>query len=111
MTAEWSSCSTRNSRQQEAGSDREVDMVQADLSAFFMAYSERMNDALAPEPKVDVEGMAAAFTDTFIAAGPQGVSCSSNDEKYREMIGKGLEFYRSIGTKSMRVLAIEGGEI
>ncbi len=86
-------------------------MAQADLSAFFMAYSERINEALAKNPKVDTAGMASAFAETFIEAGPAGVSCGRNDEKYLEMISKGLEFYRSIGTQPMRVLAIEGGEI
>ena len=85
--------------------------MQADLSAFFMAYSERINEALGTKPRVDSDAMAAAFADAFIEAGPQGVSCGRNDDNYREMIARGLEFYRSIGTRSMRVLAIESGEI
>ena len=86
-------------------------MAQADLEDFFGEYSERMNRGLLAEAQVDAEGTAAAFAECFIEAGPQGVSCAKNDAAFLAAIPKGLEFYRSIGTRSMRVTAIEGGEI
>ena len=50
--------------------------------------------------------MAQCFSDCFIAANPAGVACGKNDEELESQILKGLQFYRSIGTRSMNVLEI-----
>src|SRR5262245_18423540 len=73
------------------------------MAQFFQAYEARMNRALADPPHVDVEATARAFADCFVEATPKGVTCSTNDDQFRDVIPKGLEFYRSIGTQSMKI--------
>lgn len=74
------------------------------LEEFFAEYEARFNRALGGS--VDVEAIAGAFTDCFIEANPKGVACGKNDEKFRTMIPQGMEFYRSIGTKSMKIASL-----
>jgi hypothetical protein len=80
--------------------------VDTTVQTFFAAYEARFNTALGETPAVDVEGMAAAFTECFIEVSPRGVTCGKNDEHFRVQIPKGLEFYRSIGTKSMQIASL-----
>lgn len=74
---------------------------------FFAAYAAGFNRALADTPEIDVEATAGAFADCFIAADPNGVACGKNDEQFRAQIPAGFAFYRSIGTKSMKVASLE----
>jgi hypothetical protein len=76
------------------------------MEDFFAAYAAGFNRALADVPEIDVEATAGAFADCFIAADPNGVSCGKNDEQFRAQIPEGFAFYRSIGTKSMRVASL-----
>jgi hypothetical protein len=80
--------------------------VRQELEAFFGEYEARVNSALREPPQINVEATARAFADCFIAADPNGVSCGKNDEQFRTQIPKGLEFYRSIGTKSMQITSL-----
>jgi hypothetical protein len=73
------------------------------LQKFFAAYEDRTNRALKEPPEIDVEAVAVAFTDCFIEASPKGVMCGKNDEEFRASIPKGFDFYRSIGTQSMKI--------
>ena len=77
------------------------------LERFFADYAERFNRALAEPPVVDVEGTAAAFAGCFVEASPRGVTCGKNDDTFRATIPQGAEFYRSIGTTSMRITSLE----
>lgn len=77
------------------------------LKKFFSEYEERMNKALTDSPEVDVEATANAFADCFIEASPKGVMCGKNDEQFRIQIPKGLEFYRAIGTKAMKIIDLD----
>lgn len=79
-----------------------MDAVRQDLEAFFDEYEARFNDALKGSP--DIDATVAAFADTFIEASPKGIICGQNDEQFREAIPKGYDFYRSIGTKAMRIV-------
>ncbi len=76
------------------------------LKQFFAEYEARFNKALSESPEIDVGGMAGAFADCFIEASPTGVACGKNDEQFRAQIPKGLEYYRSIGTKSMKIASL-----
>jgi hypothetical protein len=76
------------------------------LKQFFAEYEARFNKAISEPPEIDVQGTAAAFSDCFIEASPTGVVCGKNDEQFRAQIPKGLEFYRSIGTKSMLIASL-----
>jgi hypothetical protein len=74
------------------------------INEFFAQYEARVNRALGDAPEVDdARAMVEAFSDSFIAANPGGVICGKNDEQFRLHILQGLEFYRSIGTKSMTI--------
>lgn len=81
------------------------------LVRFLAEYEARVNRALGEDPVVDVEAMAAAFTNCFIAAHPEGVVCHINDEDFRSSIRKGFDFYRHIGTKQMRIAALTVTEL
>lgn len=74
------------------------------LEDFFMNYAARFNQALGENPTVDLQATASAFANCFIEASPRGVHCGRNDDEFRAAITKGSDFYRSIGTKSMRII-------
>jgi len=73
------------------------------IREFFFQYEARVNNALEETPVFDAKATAEAFSDCFIAANPGGVACGKNDEQFQSQILKGFEFYRSIGTKSMKI--------
>ena len=73
------------------------------IREFFFQYEARVNKALEETPVFDAKATAEAFSDCFIAANPRGVACGKNDEQFQSQILQGFEFYRSIGTKSMKI--------
>ncbi len=75
---------------------------QQQLEQFFAAYEQRFNDVLNGQP-ADVDATAGAFADYFVESSPAGVMGGKNDEKFRGQIPKGNEFYKSIGTQSMKI--------
>ena len=77
------------------------------LERFFAEYEARFNRALAENPEEDIEATAAAFAEYFIAANQNGVNCGQNNEQLRTMLAQGNAFYRSIGTKSMKIAGLE----
>ncbi len=79
-------------------------MTNQRLEKFFAGYEARTNRAL--DGEADIEAIAGAFSDCFIGASPNGVMCGKNDEKLRAAISQGMEFYRSIGTKSMKISSV-----
>jgi hypothetical protein len=76
------------------------DIMQA-VERFFGEYEARFQRAL--EGEDDAEGTAYSFAACFVEANPQGVICGHNDDEFRAAIPQGNAFYRSIGTKSMRI--------
>lgn len=72
------------------------------IQTFFAAYEQRFNDALGGQ-QVDVDETTAAFADYFVESSPAGVMGGMNDEQFKEQIPKGFEFYKSIGTLSMKI--------
>jgi hypothetical protein len=77
------------------------------LEQFFAEYEARFNRALGENAEDEIEATAAAFSDSFIGANPNGVYCSQNNEQLRAALAQGNAFYRSIGTKSMRIAGLE----
>ncbi|RPE08278.1 hypothetical protein EGT74_14550 [Chitinophaga lutea] len=75
---------------------------QQQLEKFFAAYEQRFNDVLNDKP-ADVDATAAAFAEYFVESSPAGVMGGKNDEKFKEQIPKGNEFYKKIGTLSMKI--------
>lgn len=77
------------------------------LETFFDAYAARFNAAIADPPEVDIEGLASVYADALIGSNPNGVTCGTNGDELRSVLVQGFEFYRSIGTKWMRVGSID----
>lgn len=82
-----------------------MDSTNQRLNEFFKEYEARFNRAMAGN--IDTEGTANAFASCFIEASPFGVNCGKNDDQFRAMIPKGYEFYRNIGTKSMKIISLD----
>jgi 1-aminocyclopropane-1-carboxylate deaminase/D-cysteine desulfhydrase-like pyridoxal-dependent ACC family enzyme len=75
--------------------------IEQRAEAFFRKYEDRFNQGLAGKP--DVEGTAAAFAESFIESSPVGVNAGQNGAEFRKAIPQGIEFYKSIGTQSMKI--------
>src|SRR5262245_1080097 len=73
------------------------------LDDFFHAYEKRLNDFLAGMA-LDQEGIVNSFADFFVEASPLGVQGRANDENFRSALEKGYSFYKSIGTRSMKII-------
>jgi hypothetical protein len=82
-----------------------MDILSQKIENFFKAYEQRFMDGL--KGKVDVNGTIASFAECFMESSPVGVNCGRNDAKFREVIPKGYEFYKSIGTQSIKILSKE----
>jgi len=90
----------------EGGRDNEGGgLSRPELERFFAAYADGFNQALAGRP--DFAAMTGRFAEVFVAAGPNGVEAGKNDSDFPEVLEKGLDFYRGIGTKRMTVQGID----
>jgi len=74
------------------------------IDKFFTAYEANFEKALAGH--IDAKATANAFADCFIAANPAGVTCAKNHRQFLKNILQGYTFYRSIGTRSMKILSL-----
>ncbi len=74
---------------------------------FFRDYEARFNRSLEDPPQVDSEGMRESFADYFVAASPAGVVGGKNGLKFRFALPRGFAFYRKIGTRSMKISALD----
>ncbi|MFB4160269.1 nuclear transport factor 2 family protein [Geomicrobium sp. JSM 1781026] len=71
----------------------------------FTKYEQAFNGALNGE--IDMHHFASFYTDSFIAANPNGVMTGDNDESLQKNMKQGYEYYRSIGTKAMQCLHVK----
>jgi hypothetical protein len=78
--------------------------MKARIQALFNRYEQCFNQALAGD--VDLEQVAAFYAPEFIAASPAGVSTGKNDAQLQHVMAQGYAWYRSIGTKSMRIRSV-----
>jgi hypothetical protein len=72
------------------------------LDEFFRRYESRFNDALAGQ-QPDVDRIAADFAEHFIEASPAGIMAGANDNRFREAIPQGWDFYKKIGVLAMNI--------
>jgi hypothetical protein len=79
--------------------------MQSRIEQFFKEYVANFNQALGDAP--DLERIRATFAPCFVAAGPAGVSCGQNDGTFARSLKQGYEFYRSIGTREMRLRGLD----
>ena len=75
--------------------------MQARIEQFFTDYVACFNRALGPDP--DLEGIRAAFAPCFVSASPVQVTCGENNASFTNALRQGYEFYRSIGTRGIRL--------
>lgn len=73
------------------------------IDEFFASYEQHFNDSLQGITENIHEVMARSFADCFIGSGPDGVNCGKNDEQLVNVIRQGIQFYKSIGSKSMYI--------
>lgn len=80
------------------------------LIEFFEQYEANINSAiLCDQP--GASDAARAFAECFVGSGPEGVDCGHNDDTFvRSIIGT-CEFYRSIGTRFLRLEGIDSTPI
>lgn len=82
-----------------------VENQKAKVEKFFAEYEQRFRKGLSWS--VDVEATASAFAACFIEASPSGVICGQNNDEFRKAIPQGMDFYRGIGMKSMKITSLE----
>ena len=82
-----------------------MDPIKQKIDVFFQRYEGRFTAGIKGE--VDIDGTTAAFANCFVEASPAGITCGQNDAGFREAIPKGYDFYRSIGTQSMKIVSKE----
>lgn len=79
------------------------------VKVFFDQYEERLNKGLKGE--VDVDATVNAFAENFVEASPTGTIAGRNDDRFSQSVPKGIEFYREIGVKSMKMTHIDVVEL
>jgi hypothetical protein len=73
---------------------------------FFRAYAKAIERSLGES--VDIAAIRDFFAEAFISASVGGqVAAGANDETFEETLRKGYDFYKAIGTTSMRVDHVE----
>jgi hypothetical protein len=75
--------------------------METSVRKFFERYERFFNRSLGGEMEMDE--VAALYAPAFIAASPSGVTTGKNDDQLKEVMAKGYERYRAIGTKHMRI--------
>jgi len=73
--------------------------MEPDFKQFFEDYAAAFNRSLGE--RVDADAIMRAFADCFVGAGPSGVVCGENGEKFRKVLEDGYAFYKEVGTERM----------
>lgn len=76
------------------------------MDEFFSQYERTVNAGLAEPEATDCQANAEAFADCFFEASSAGIVCRRNDEQLQARIPQGFEFYKKLGTSSMKILSI-----
>lgn len=84
-----------------------MDVITQKIDRFFSDYETRFNKTLLDPPEIDIDGVADSFASSFIGANPSGVACGKNDAELRVAFLQGFKFYKSIGTRSMKITSID----
>lgn len=86
---------------QLTGRLRREETMEAGVRKLFERYERFFNRSL--NGHMDMEEVASLYASDFIAASPSGVMTGKNDAQLRQVMTKGYERYRAIGTKEMRI--------
>jgi hypothetical protein len=68
----------------------------ARLRQFFDDYATALSSA-------DVEGIAEAYAEQFMATGPGFYVANQNDEQFRQGLAQAAQFYRQIGVDAIEI--------
>lgn len=79
------------------------------LIPFFRDYEKRFEQGLAGD--INIEENTAAFAHYFVGASPAGIAGSKNDESFSTSLPEGFEFYKSVGTVSIKIDTIHVTEL
>ncbi|MDX8527577.1 nuclear transport factor 2 family protein [Mesorhizobium sp. MSK_1335] len=71
----------------------------ADVQKFFKAYGKVYNDAV--DGNVDMDNFGAMYSTGFVSVTPAGVMAGENGKQFQDMMRKGFEAYRAMGSKTM----------
>jgi hypothetical protein len=85
--------------------DKNIRSINKEIDHFFIEYEDNFNEAISGNESGFKTNVKDSFADCFIESGPAGVLCAKNDEQFIEKIEQGLQFYKSIGSRSMQVVA------
>jgi hypothetical protein len=75
--------------------------VEEAVRKLFERYQRLFRQAL--DGNADLEDVASSYASGFVAASPSGVRVGENGEQLKEVMKRGFEHYRQIGTKDMRL--------
>lgn len=78
--------------------------MESSVKELFDRYQEFFRKALMGE--IEMEQVASSYASAFIAASPAGVMVGQNDEQLQQVMRKGFENYRQLGTKDMRIRSV-----
>jgi hypothetical protein len=68
----------------------------ARLRQFFDAYADALS-------KADIEGMARAYAEQFMTAGPNARASMNNDQNFRAALAESVALYKQIGVDVVEV--------
>jgi hypothetical protein len=72
-----------------------------EIKQLFERYERSFRRSLAGD--IDMDEAAAFYAAGFVAASPAGVVTGTNDDRLKHVLQQGYAYYRSIGTKAMRI--------
>ena len=75
--------------------------MEARVRQLFERYQQHFGAAIAGA--ADMEQIASSYASAFIAASPAGVMTGQNDDQLKEVMQRGFDYYRQIGTKDMSI--------
>ena len=75
--------------------------METEVRELFERYGRFFDQSLSGE--IDMDEVASVYASAFIAASPAGVMTGKNDDQFKHAIEQGFAYYRSIGTKEMRI--------
>ena len=74
-------------------------VAKADVQKFFKTYEKIYNDAIAG--KADLDDVGDMYSTGFVSVTPAAVVVGENGQQLKDIMKKGFEAYRAIGTRRM----------
>ncbi len=74
-------------------------VAKADVRKFFKAYERVYNDAMGGE--VNMDDVGQMYSTGFVSVTPAGVMVGENGQPLKDVMRKGFEAYRALGSKKM----------